>query len=493
MRLAQMVEGRGPVKLHELTRAGRAPALPLSLELTDGVGTDVLHVQRLLRVIPGQRYVGVGEWRGRTVLAKLLVGGKAARHFQRELAGATLLAERQLTTPELLAHGLREGDGGWLLFEYLDAAQGLGDAWQAVANEPPLSDGQREVFAEALAAIASLHAQGLWQDDLHLDNLLRHQGKLYLIDGGAIRAEKAGVPLSRATAIANLALFFAQFPGDFDPFLEELLVHYLLVNGEHSLPLELLQREVLERRRARLAAYLKKLGRECTEFSVQRGLGGLRVVRREELDLLRPLLRDPDGAIAAGKPLKQGGSSTVALIEVAGRPLVIKRYNIKGVGHWLKRFWRPSRAWHSWVEGNRLGFLGIATPKPLAVLERRWCGLRGRSYLITEYLSGDDLLTRLPADLHPGAAERELQELRRLMASLRENRISHGDLKGTNLLWDQGRWVLIDLDALRQHSGEKRFRAAYRKDRARLLRNWPQGSSFQESIRSGIPDLDEGQ
>jgi hypothetical protein len=71
---------------------------------------------------------------------------------------------------------------------------------------------------------------------------------------------------------------------------------------------------------------------------------------------------------------------------VAGRTLVIKRYNIKGFAHWLKRFWRPSRAWHSWREGNRLAFLGIATPKPLAVLEKRFVAAQSR-------LSGD----RVPA------------------------------------------------------------------------------------------------
>ena len=31
-----------------------------------------------------------------------------------------------------------------------------------------------------------MHAKGLWQEDLHLDNLLRHGAKLYLIDGAGI-------------------------------------------------------------------------------------------------------------------------------------------------------------------------------------------------------------------------------------------------------------------------------------------------------------------
>src|SRR5690606_5518207 len=200
-----------------------------------------------------------------------------------------------------------------------------------------------------------------------LENLLRHQRQLFLIDGGAIRAENAGSPLTRNKALENLGLFFAQLPASFEPFIEELLVHYVLVNGEHALPLEPLLKEVNTLRRGRLREYLHKLGRDCTEFSVQRGAMGLQVVRRQEEAALQELLADPDAAINAGKALKLGGSSTVALVEVAGRPLVIKRYNIKGVGHWLKRFWRPSRAWHSWVEGHRLSFLGIATPKPLAM------------------------------------------------------------------------------------------------------------------------------
>ena len=75
------------MQLADLQLAGRAPELPLQLVLNG----EPLVLERLLRVLPGQRYVGLARWRGRAVLAKLLVGGKAERHFQRELAGARLL------------------------------------------------------------------------------------------------------------------------------------------------------------------------------------------------------------------------------------------------------------------------------------------------------------------------------------------------------------------------------------------------------------------
>ena len=225
------------MNLVELSRAGRSPALPLQIELADAAGPATLRLETLLRVLPGQRYVGVAEWRGRKVLAKLVVGGNAARHFQRELQGARWLAEQGMTTPTLLADGLHEGEGGWLLFDYLDGAESLWDAWRAVEQQAPLSDGQQAVLGEALNLIGQLHGKGLWQADLHLDNLLRHNDRLFIIDGGGVRAEVPGQPLSRDKVLENLGVFFAQLPAELEPYTEELLVHYLLANGEHALPL----------------------------------------------------------------------------------------------------------------------------------------------------------------------------------------------------------------------------------------------------------------
>ncbi|WP_312976221.1 lipopolysaccharide kinase InaA family protein [Stutzerimonas nitrititolerans] len=473
------------MKLTELAQAGRSPVIPLMLALPAGE----LKVQQWLRVLPGQRYVGKALWQGREVLAKLLVGSKAERHFERERRGARLLAEQGMTTPALLAEGLAKGQGGWLLFDYLAGAESLEQAWREVARQPMLSDAQQGVLGEALGAIAQLHAKGLWQSDLHLENLLRHEGKLHLIDGGGVQAQTPGQPLERDKVLANLGVFFAQLPARLEPHIEELLVHYLLVNGEHALPLEALLREIASVRRWRLRDYLGKLGRDCSLFNVSRRFSQLRIVRREDEPALHELLAAPDVAVETGRALKLGGSSTVALIEQGGRRLVIKRYNIKGVGHWLRRCWRPSRAWHSWVEGNRLMFLDIATPRPLAVLELRWLGLRRRSYLVTEYGSGEDIATRFQPYLSSPPPEIELLALDQLFAALLRERISHGDMKGTNLLWEQGRWALIDLDAVQQHGSDARFARAYAKDRARFLRNWPTDSALHRLLEERLPRL----
>ena len=476
------------MRLSELKTAGRTPDLPLTVELADAAGPGQLQLLSLLRVLPGERYVGAAVWRGRPVLAKLLVGNKAARHFQRELAGVRLLAEQGLTTPLLLADGLREGEGGWLLFEFIEGAESLGDAWHAVEALPPLADEQTAVLAEALGAIAQMHTKGLWQEDLHLDNLLRQDGKLYLIDGAGIRVEEAGKPLSRNRVLENLGVFFAQLPKNLEPFTEELLVYYLLGNGEHALPLEALEKQVRKVSAWRLKDFLNKVGRECTLFSVLRGPFALRAIRREEEAEMLPVLAQADTLLGQGHLYKTGGAATVARTEVAGRPLVIKRYNIKGFAHWLKRFWRPSRAWHSWREGNRLAFLGIATPKPLAVLEKRFFWLRSRAYLITEGLPGPDIIERFAPYVENGdAPEAELLALDHLFAELIRERISHGDFKGHNLFWDKDRWSMIDLDAMCQHSSDASFALAYAKDRARFMRNWSPESALYKLIDQRLP------
>lgn len=472
------------MSLQNLKHAGRSPALPLSLE----VAGEPLVVQQWLRTLPGQRYVGRATWRGRSVLAKLLVGSKAQRHLGREAQGAQWLHASGLPTAKLLAQGQQE-DAAWLLFEFLESSQSLGQSWAAVADEPVLSANQQKVLGKALEAIAKLHGQGLWQDDLHLDNLLEYQGQIYWIDGGAVQAQTPGTPLSRDKVLTNLGVFFAQLPVSLEPFIEELLIDYVLANSTHALPLEALLKEVGRARRWRIADYLNKTGRECSLFHVQKSPFKLAVAARTDWPWLAPCLADPDRFIKQGRLCKAGGSATVAAFSVAEQALVVKRYNIKSIGHWLTRFWRPSRAWQSWRAGHLLMQWGIATAKPVALYEQRFFGLRAKAWLINQRIEGQDALSHW-AQLDSLPPENELEQLCQLFNGLIRARISHGDLKGTNVLWDGHTWVLIDLDALTEHKTERSFAKAYAKDRARFLRNWPADSALHRHLDDCLPQCE---
>ncbi|MDR1367392.1 MAG: serine/threonine protein kinase [Candidatus Accumulibacter sp.] len=526
--------------LSDLEKTGRRPKLPLTIRLP-GVGAPELHLESLLRVLPGRRYVGVALWsdRGleRKVLAKLLVGKKAKRDFMREKRGNRLLCEQDLSTPALWADFFSEKEGGVLLFEYLEGAHSLGERWKAL-EDAARTDALR-VVKDAFCAVAELHSKGLWQEDLHPDNLLyqkptpvenlplqgdnrgwerrnlfhavspvhgrglKHQeGRLFFVDAGSVSSETPGSPLSPEKALENLGVFFAQFPSRIEGALQDWLDAYAEVNSScraRFTPSAL--RAAIDRaKRRRIDDLMKKTGRDCSLFRVEKkgflGAFGFCAVRRDEAEALARILAEPDAFIARGHIFKAGRTATVARVEDRGRLFVVKRYNVKNFWHWLGRFWRPSRAWTSWRGGNRLDALGIPTAKPLAMIERRWMGLRGTAYLITEYLEGRDIMTffrdaqqekaGIPPSLDIGIAA-----LRELFAALRRDRVSHGDFKGNNLIWrgggDRGAWVLIDLDAMRAHHSASEFSSAYARDRDRLLRNWLQDSPVFRRLNAAIP------
>lgn len=471
-----------------LVRAGREPPVPWTLEHPK-FGT--LRIHQWLRVLPGQRYVGAAQWQGQSVLVKLLVGHKAERHFRREWQGATWLQDQHIQTPELLHSGFVPHEGGWLIFEYLAASESLHAVGQAVLAAPALTHAQHQLLTTALSLIAQLHRQGLWQEDLHLDNLLCCHQRLYLIDGGGVRAEHPGKPLSLARVVENLSVFFAQLPPAFDRHLAPLCAAYQTIYSI-DIPLERLSRQIGRVRHKRSEAYVRKSGRDCSLFRVRRGLWGLEAVWRAAFVQIQPVLTHPDHFIEQGHLYKTGGAATVARVTVGQAVWVIKRYNIKNWAHWLKRFWRPSRAWHSWQEAQRLSVLGIATPQPIAVVESCWFGLRSRAWLITEYLAGHDILALFqPYQDQDRLPEPWLRALDELFARLIAERISHGDLKGHNIFWDERveQWALIDLDATTQHRCAWRFVRAYRQDRARFLRNWPVDTALYRQLDQRLPKL----
>lgn len=466
---------------------GRSPDLPLTLQLHTG---DALVITQWLRVLPEQRYVGRATWQGRSVLAKLFVGPKAQRHFQRELTGIQSLAQQQLDTPQLLASDFDAAFGAWILFEYLEDAQSLEQQWQQYAADPMLSSAQEKVLAQALASIARMHAQGVWQKDIHLDNFLLHNQRLYIIDGGAIAQQTLGQPISQESALKNLAVFFAQLPRELTEHVRDLLRHYLSVNATHELALPELYHHIQQVRDWRVKDYLKKTARECTLFSVQKNSRGITAVQRSYEAEIKPLLAQPDTFIEQGHIYKTGGAATVARVEHGTKSWIIKRYNIKNLAHWLKRCWRPSRAWHSWQAAHQLQQLEIPVADTIAVKEQRILGLRKTAWLITDYCGEQDLIDRFAPYVDTGQVpESDLNSLIFLLKSMIREKISHGDLKGHNILWHNNRCLLIDLDAVRAHSCSQRFARAFARDRARLLRNWPQESPLHTLLDQRLPQL----
>jgi len=445
-----------------LRAAGRTPPAHCRIALDDG---RQLEVARWLRVLSGKRLTGQATLDGQPVLAKLFIAASnSARHQQRERQGLAALATAGIPTPRLLEAGALPDGGYYLLTEFLPKARELTMA---------------DRLAPLFALLGRMHAAGLAHDDAHLGNFLQWGDELLVVDGDAVRSG-----ISAAAARDNLALLLAQLPPQTDP--APLLAAYRQAHPALAIDAAQLAMATEHACRRRLDDYLNKCLRDCSLFAVTRSAHRFVAVVREEADSLTPLIADPDRWLEAGTPLKRGRTATLARIEATGRQLVIKRYNIKSAGHALSRCWRPSRAWHSWLAGHRLRFLGIATPRPLALVERRLGPLRGKAWLITEHCPGTNLVDLLAHRLDTPPAD-VVAALGRLFAQLAAARISHGDLKATNLLWHDGEISLVDLDAMRAHRGTAGFARAWRRDRARLLRNWPEGCALRDAIDAALP------
>jgi tRNA A-37 threonylcarbamoyl transferase component Bud32 len=443
----------------------------------------------VVRAIPGKRLVCRGSWQGQATYVKVYLG--ADKYWRAECRGLQALQEHSIPAPRLLHAGTADhGALHVIVLAAIDPAQTLAQAWEQADEEAERS----KLLQLAVMAIAQHHRAGLEQSDIHLNNFLLSAGRLYTLDGGGIRSSGAKeLPAKRS--LDNLARFFSQFYPCFDPLIPAVLPVYL---GQRGWPAGRLSTQVLLRRvrlfrRRRLRHFLKKTFRECSGFICRQSWRSFRVYDRALANpALLALLADPDASLqqADARYLKQGNTCTLWSLDVGGRQLVVKRYNIKGPGHRIKRAVRPTRAATAWENAHRLGMYGILSARPVALYERRFGPLRGKAWLITEYVGGDDI-TRLCSRPRPDheSTHRAVSDMTSLLAQLAYCRISHGDMKGTNFIQSPRGIAVIDLDAMREYRTDSGFRRAQQRDLQRFLRNWQPCPEIAALFKTSIEHL----
>jgi len=446
----------------DLDRLGRDIAVPFDLALTmQGGASATLVCDALLRVLPGRRVVVRAQFGERTVVAKLFVGARATIESEWEERGHEAFLRAQVPTPQLVGRGNLPGGGEALLYDYLDAAVPT-----TVADLP-----------QAMPILARLHAHGIVQNDLHLKNLLRTAHGLFLIDGGSVSGMGRDKPLSKRASVRNLALFLAQFDIRAEGAFVAAWHAYSVARGYKTIDADgsALIAAVHRARAARVRDYMKKVLRDCTEFHADKRFDRYLVCDRASYrGELADFLDDIDARFETGSMVKAGNTATVTKHTVDGHALVIKRYNIKSGRHAIGRAWRPTRAQRSWQNAHRLRMLGIATFKPIALVERRAGALRRSAYLVMRDIGGVDLRERF--------ALKHIAPLVSLFADLARAGLVHGDSKATNFVDVDGAIHLIDLDAMRApRTGWGRRRGAAH-DVARFIENWADNATIRAAL-----------
>lgn len=457
------------------------PERQLSAELNLEDSDRPVILERTLRCLANRRATYSGYYGDLPAVFKCFSAtADARRDFSQELRGLNALRRSGVATPALLYQG-KTADGRYcVVTEFLIDSV---DFETLLTDSAALSSCDSREAGRALGvALHALHAAGLIQKDAHLGNFLYRERAVWMIDGAGIAPIRPA--LIRRDRLNNLVLLLAQLPVTAGVFAEALINGY--GNGFSARQIQL---GVDRQRRRREAKYLRKTLRSCSEFVATRSWLYRRVIRRAPIDDadLGELLNDLDGAISAGESLKQGNSATLAKVRCGGRWLVVKRYNIKSLGHRLRRLFRPTRAARSWQNGYRLKMWGLKTPLPVALVERRFGPLRGGSYLITEYSELDSCEGyRQPAatgEAHQPALSLALSET---VAAMNTLGLSHGDLKADNLKFDGQSIQLLDLDSLSRWRSPRQLERATRNDCDRLLRNWHNDCAFTERLSADL-------
>jgi tRNA A-37 threonylcarbamoyl transferase component Bud32 len=444
--------------------------LPLTVRLEDG---QSLELQTITRSLPKQRVAGVASYEGKSVFVKFFYDeAKCLRHWQRDQEGVSYLIESGLPTAQMiLATKSIEPVGYVIIFEYLTPIQSLYHAWKSAE-----SDSKEVLMKSVLAAFVQQHTLGVCQTDPHLNNFVFYQDTLLTLDGGGV--EKQSRPLNRKQSLQYLAEFSAQlYPHEVN-ILEAQIPSYIAardwLNEDDDLPL--FRQYYQKSAEKRVAKMLTKIYRNCSAFvehvSVNRKLLLDRAFDSAEMITF---LQNPESQLPEDKAawLKDGNTCTVWKAVVNGVPLVVKRYNIKSFSHGVSRALRRTRASVSWENAHRLTISGIKTPRPVALVEVKKGPIQREAYFITEFQPGVSCREYFSAENQGGGGQEAMAaKVVLLLQRFFALKLSHGDLKASNLMIGDDDAVMIDLDAMKLHSSQSEFEKAKAKDITRLLKNW---------------------
>ena len=163
---------------------------------------------------------------------------------------------------------------------------------------------------------------------------------------------------------------------------------------------------------------------------------------------------------------KIGRGTRVAEIDATGicpgRPVIYKQYYFKGWHEAACALVRDNQANRAWKCGRSLLLREIPTPAPLVLIEQYRYGMPVSSYLITECVDQAESIPHYLDRILPEHSENERKRIVRsianisakLLKKLHDHRVTHRDLKSSNILLTEQddpalpHLKLIDLDGV---------------------------------------------
>jgi tRNA A-37 threonylcarbamoyl transferase component Bud32 len=417
-----------------------------------------LKILKVLREIPGKRRVVDAKIDGVNCIVKFF---NNKGEYLKDLHGVFHLKNTGILTPRVFSFGILSNQY-YIIFQKINDAINVDQL--LISNES--LESKQAVIKQVLALNKKMYENNVIQKDNYFKNYLYQNGKVYLIDGGLVKKIKFFKTIRK---FLNFSLISSKINPEF--LLKKTTSYkYNFIEFLHKKCVDLyLYKEI--------SNFQKKTLRNSSQFEKKASLNCLILKQRN----FHFEFNNIDNFLMNAEIIKNGNTCTVFRVD----DLIIKRYNIKSIWHFIKMQFIKSRGKNSWQISNTLQLHNLPCAKPYFYFEKRFLFFKLTSYFAMERIDGISIVSYQESLENKLQIEQLKKNIFKLLNKLIHYKFIHGDFKETNILVDKKmQLIMIDFDKSFFSMNQSIYNSRLKRQIIRFLSNWNNKSKFLKTIRS---------